>query len=252
MCVNVSATSSTRSWVKRCSFRDPVGPPSALAPLSLISRTSVSSSSPVVPRKAEQRPSVSASSPVVRRKASNRPTWASVWVRKPANTSIIRACSPRSSDGSSSHSGTQDGRSPSRVPSGTTPTSSCRAKGAARDGSPARALRAPGLEVTAEPTPGRGLLLVLDDADRPVGQVLGQVVALGRRARGVDEAVSGHQVGRPLVGVAAEEPVDPLEAEPQRPAVERARGALLPAGREVPLADGERAVARVAQDAGRG
>ena len=35
-----------------------------------------------------------------------------------------------------------------------------------------------GREVAEEAAPGRGLLLVLDEADRPVGQVLGQVVAL--------------------------------------------------------------------------
>ena len=80
-----------------------------------------------------------------------------------------------------------------------------------------------------------------------VGQVLGQVVPVVGAGGQVDEAVVAHQVGRPLVGVPVEEPVVPLEAQPQRPAVERARGALLPAGRQVPLAHGEGAVARVAQ-----
>ena len=74
MRVSVSATSSTRSCVKRCSLNDPVGPPSPLVPLSEISRTSVSSSRSVA-----------------RRKSSTRPIWASVWVTKPANTSMNRA-----------------------------------------------------------------------------------------------------------------------------------------------------------------
>ena len=60
---------------KYCSLNEPWAPPSADAPLSLISTTIVLSSSPS-----------SCST-----KSSTRATWASVWVRKPAKTSIIRA-----------------------------------------------------------------------------------------------------------------------------------------------------------------
>ena len=35
--------------------------------------------------------SVFSNSPIVFRKLSNRPMWWSTWLRKPANTSIIRA-----------------------------------------------------------------------------------------------------------------------------------------------------------------
>src|SRR5664279_4760424 len=67
----------------------PVGPPSALAPLSEITMMRVLSS---LPR--------------VRRKSSSRPRWWSVWLRKPAKTSIIRLDSRWASGESESHSGT--------------------------------------------------------------------------------------------------------------------------------------------------
>ena len=59
---------------KYCSLNEPLAPPSADAPLSLMTSTMVSSSSPSSSRK-----------------SSTRATCASVWVRKPAKTSIIRA-----------------------------------------------------------------------------------------------------------------------------------------------------------------
>ena len=59
---------------KYCSLNEPLAPPSADAPLSLITSTTVLSSSP---------------SSVT--KSRTRATCSSVWVRKPANTSIIRA-----------------------------------------------------------------------------------------------------------------------------------------------------------------
>ncbi len=55
----VSSTSSTRSCTKRCSLNDPIGPPSALAPLSLMTMTSVSSSSPVAREVVEHPPDLS-------------------------------------------------------------------------------------------------------------------------------------------------------------------------------------------------
>ena len=67
--------SSSGSWalLKNCaSLVVPVGPPSALAPLSETTMTIVLSRSPCS-----------------RRKSSRRPRWWSVWLRKPANTSII-------------------------------------------------------------------------------------------------------------------------------------------------------------------
>ena len=99
-----------------------------------------------------------------------------------------------------------------------------------------RAGREPGEERLA----GRRLLLVLHQPDRLVGEVLGEVVAVPGPRGGSIDVVVGLELGRPLVRVAAEEAVEALEAEAERPAVERTRRAPLPARREVPLADGER------------
>ena len=98
----------------------------------------------------------------------------------------------------------------------------------------------------------RRLLLVLDHADGLVGQVLAQVVAVLGPARRLDVVVVADQVGGPLVGVALQEAVVALEAEAERPGVERPGGRALPARREVPLADGQGRVAGVAQEAGQG
>ena len=70
------------------------------------------------------------------------------------------------------------------------------------------------------------------------------MVALLGRARRVDVVVVAHEVGRPLVGVALEEPVVALEAEAERPPVERTRVGALARRHEVPLPDRERVVAR--------
>ena len=100
--------------------------------------------------------------------------------------------------------------------------------------------------------PGRALLLVLHHADGLVGQVLAQVVALLGPARRLDVVVVADQVRGPVVGVALEEPVVALEPEAERPGVEGPGGRALPARREVPLADGQRRVPGVAQEAGEG
>jgi hypothetical protein len=68
------------------SLTDPVGPPSALAPLS--DRTMIR---------------VLSNSPSSRRNSSSRPMWWSVCSRNPANTSIIRAYRRRSSGEQSAH-----------------------------------------------------------------------------------------------------------------------------------------------------
>ena len=53
-----------------------------------------------------------------------------------------------------------------------------------------------------------------DHSLRLVDQVLGEVVAVLPRARGVDLVVVAHQGGRELVRLTAEEPVPALEATP--------------------------------------
>ena len=93
------------------------------------------------------------------------------------------------------------------------------------------------------------LLLVLHHADRLVGQVLAEVVALLGPAGSLDVVVVTHEIGGPVVRVPLQEPVVALEAEPsgqveKGPAAERCQRG------EVPLADGHRRVAGVTQETG--
>ena len=105
-----------------------------------------------------------------------------------------------------------------------------------------RGVPAPGREVHEERLVGVDDLGRLDHADRLVGEVLREVVALLGRAGRVDLAVVLHQVGVPLVRLAAEEPVEALEPAPERPAaLVRGEVALL-TRREVPLPDAVRVV----------
>ena len=101
--------------MKRCSLTLPYLPPSALAPLSENTMTSVFS---ITPR--------------FSREESTRPIWASVWVRNPANTSCWRASSRRSSAERSLQACTHSGRAVSTVPSGTMPEDSWRSNTSSR------------------------------------------------------------------------------------------------------------------------
>ena len=60
------------------------------------------------------------------------------------------------------------------------------------------------------------------NSDGLVGQVLGEVVALLRRARRLDVVVVVDELGVVLVGLAAHEAVEALEAAAERPLVPRA------------------------------
>jgi hypothetical protein len=91
------------------------------------------------------------------------------------------------------------------------------------------------------------LLGVGDELDGLVGQVLGQVIALFGGARRLDLVVVVDQVRVPLAGVTAQEPVEPLEAASQRPAVERPGRRLEFRGHQVVLADHVGAVAALLQ-----
>ena len=93
-------------------------------------------------------------------------------------------------------------------------------------------------------------MLVLHHADGLVGQVLAQVIALLGPARRLDVVIVTDQVGGPVIGVALQEAVVALEPEAERPRVEGAGRRALPAGGEMPFADGHGRVARVAQQAG--
>ncbi len=105
-------------------------------------------------------------------------------------------------------------------------------------------------EVDEEGLVRRERLLRAHPGDGPVGEVRAEVVRGIGRHLDLDRAVV--QQGRPLVGLAAEEAVELLEAGTGRPEVERARGARLPQWRQVPLAECGGVVAVEPQDLGEG
>ena len=81
-----------------------------------------------------------------------------------------------------------------------------------------------------------------------VGQILGQVIAVLRPVGLVDEVVVLDEVRIPLVGFAADEAVEAVEALVERPVLlARARADVL-LGDVVVLAEPERAPAAVLQD----
>ena len=78
---------------------------------------------------------------------------------------------------------------------------------------------------------GATCVRVRDELDRVVGQVLGEVVALLGRARRLDRVVVVDEVGVALVGLAAEEAVEALEAAARAASGRRAgRGVICSAG----------------------
>ena len=103
----------------------------------------------------------------------------------------------------------------------------------------------------AEPhVPGLGRIagaLVAQHPDRLIGKVFRQVIPLFGRIRLIDEPVVLGQVGIPLVGFAAEEAVEPVEALLQRPFRFAAAAGDIFLRHVVVLAHPERAVAVVLQ-----
>ena len=104
-----------------------------------------------------------------------------------------------------------------------------------------RRMRRAGRVIHEERLVGRHRLLRLHPVDRLVGHVHGEVVVLHLRRLDLDRAVIDERI--PLVGLAADEAVELVEALVRRPAIERSRHAGLPRGRLVPLAEGAGAVA---------
>ena len=97
-----------------------------------------------------------------------------------------------------------------------------------------------------EPRLGRvRRLLVAQHPDRVVGQILRQVIALVRAIGLLDESVVLDQIGEPLIGLPAQEPVEPVEAHLQRPLRFAAAAGDILLGNVVILADPESAVAVV-------
>ena len=110
-----------------------------------------------------------------------------------------------------------------------------------------RRVRRPEAEMEIERLLRIGLLAVGDERDGLVDQILAQVIPLLRLSRRLHLVVVVDEVRIPLARVATKEPVEALKAPPQRPAVIRPRGSLLVRGRQMPLADHERAVAVLEQ-----
>ena len=104
-----------------------------------------------------------------------------------------------------------------------------------------RRMRRPGRVVDEERLVRRHRLLRLHPVDGLVGHVDGEVVVLHLRRIDLDHAVVDERI--PLVGFAADESVELVEALVRGPAVERTRHAGLPGGGFVPLAEGAGAVA---------
>ena len=99
-------------------------------------------------------------------------------------------------------------------------------------------------EVHEERLLWRQRLLRLDPADRPVGQILGQVIALLRRLLRLDRVSTVVERRVVLVVLAADEPVERLEATAaRRPRIERSHGRRLPRRHLVTLAELSRRIA---------
>ncbi len=86
-------------------------------------------------------------------------------------------------------------------------------------------------------------LLIANHRDRLVGEVLGEVVALLRAVRLVDEPVVLDEVRIPVVGLAAEEAVEAIETFLERPLLAAGAGGNVLLGDVVVLAQPERAEA---------
>ena len=107
-----------------------------------------------------------------------------------------------------------------------------------------------GREVGEERLVGHQRLLLAHPLDRVRRQVVVEVVALLRRLVGLDRRRALVERGIPLVGLAAEEAVEVLEAHPGRPLAVRAHRARLPDRDLVALAELRRAVAVELEDLG--
>ena len=198
--------------------------------------------------------SVLSSSPVSRRNSNSLPIWASVWDRKPAYTSISRVARRRASGESDLPLG-HVGIVPRQFGVGRNdPQLLLAGEHLPAVGIPAlveaprvpvgpllrhmvRCVRRAGAEMQEERLVRGHLLGVGDEGDGVIGQVLGQVIALRRATRRLHLVVVVDQLGIPLAGVAAQEPVEAVETAPERPPVVGPGGGLLLGRHQMPLAD---------------
>ena len=216
---------------------------------------------------------VLSSSPSSSSAATSRPTFWSMLSTMAAYTSMYRAKSSCSRSLSSSHGRTSWSasvlRGASGVPSGITPSSSWRRYRSARRASQPASVAAPvprhvvGLgvergvhgavgEVEEEGLVGVRRLALAHHRHGPVGEVVGEVVAVGVVVDLDLVVVLDQAVGVVQVGEGVEEAVEAVEAPLAGPRVlgpgVRAVGVL----GQVPLADHQGRVAVVAQDLGQG
>ena len=105
-----------------------------------------------------------------------------------------------------------------------------------------------GCVVEEERLLGHDRLGVLDELDRLVRDVLGEVVALLGRARLIDHVVVVDEIRIPLIGLRAEEPVPPFEPSAARPVPPRRRQVHLIGGTQMPLAHHVRVPAGLAEN----
>ena len=110
-----------------------------------------------------------------------------------------------------------------------------------------RRVTSSGHVVDEERLVGRRGLERLHVLDGLIGHVRGEVV-VGLVDPREDLVVISEQVGRPLVGLAAQEAVEIVEAHSRRPLVEGSRDAVLEARRVVVLAEPRRGIAVTLQD----
>ena len=197
--------------------------------------------------------SVLSISPMSSSAFSKRPISLSVCSRNPENTSAWRANRRRWSAGSESHALMSFGRSASCVFAGITPSFFWRSSVSVRTwsqplsywplylsahsfGTWCGACDRAGRVVDEERLVRRHRLLRLHPVDGLVGHVDGEVVVGHLRRIDFDHAVVDERI--PLVGLAADEAVELVEALVRGPAIERARHAGFPGGGFVPLAEG--------------
>ena len=199
----------------------------------------------------------------------SRPIWSSVWLKKPAKTSCVRAKRRCSSGGKASHSCTQGGRSVHCVPPGynaelqlTSERRLAPALPAAVElslvaidplgGSLVGGMLGTRRKVHEERLVGRRMLLIGELADRRVGEVLAEVIALLGTLRRIDEVVVGDQVRGPLVGVGVQESVEAFESLSQGPVAERTGSRSIPTGREMPFSESHGGIAGISKMPGHG
>ena len=108
-----------------------------------------------------------------------------------------------------------------------------------------RGVAGPGSEVQEPRLVGIRRLAVTDVLERLVGDVLREVIAVLRQVRLIDGLVVLDEQRVPLVGLTAEEAVEALEATAEWPLGPRTGGVVVEVRRQVPLAEGVRAVAVV-------